>query len=140
MAEIAKKGRGHSAIKIGSRISVPNNYFEDCTREEKYMGTVIKFAGVDNEFIKVQWDVDGSMSLCEFSDVSLEANSELKPKFQMRITLAADYVSDEEKDNNENDDHDEEQDVDLSVDNVPTKLPIRKRKADGTEVKKLFGI
>ena len=104
------------------------------------MGTVIKFAGVDNEFIKVQWDVDGSMSLCEFSDVSLEANSELKPKFQMRITLAADYVSDEEKDNNENDDHDEEQDVDLSVDNVPTKLPIRKRKADGTEVKKLFGI
>ena len=86
------------------------------------MGTVIKFAGVDNEFIKVQWDVDGSMSLSEFSDVSLEANSKLKPKFQMRITLAADYVSDEEKDKNENDDHDEEQDVDLSVDNVPTKL------------------
>ena len=61
------------------------------------------------------------MSLCEFSDVSLEANSELKPKFQMRITLAGDYVSDKEKDNNEND-RDEEQDVDLSVDNVPTKL------------------
>ena len=54
--------------------------------------------------------------------------------------MAADYVSDEEKDNNENDDHDEEQDVDLSVDNVPTKLPIRKRKADDTEGKKLFGI
>ena len=104
------------------------------------MGTVIKFAGVDNEFIKVQWDVDGSMSLCELSDVSLEANSELKPKFQMRITLAADYVSDEEKDKYENDDHDEEQDVDLSVDNVPTKLPIRKRKADDTEGKKLSSI
>ena len=104
------------------------------------MGTVIKFAGVDNEFIKVQWDVDGSMSLCELSDVSLEANSELKLKFQMRITLAADYVSDEEKDKNENDDHDEEQDVDLSVDNVPNKSPIRKRKADDTEGKKLFGI
>ena len=59
-----------------------------------------------------------------FSDVSLEANSELKPKFQIRITLAADYVSDEEKDNNGNDDHGEEQDVD----NVPIKLPIRKRK------------
>ena len=29
------------------------------------MGTVIKFAGVDNEFIKVQWDVDGSVSLCD---------------------------------------------------------------------------
>ena len=104
------------------------------------MGTVIKFAGVDNEFIKVQWDVDSSMSLCEFSDVSLEANSELKPKFQMRITLAADYVSDEEKDNNENDDYDEEQDVDLSVDNVPTKLPVTKREADDTEGKKLFDI
>ena len=38
------------------------------------MGAVIKFAGVDNEFIKVQWDVYGSMSLCEFTDVSLEAN------------------------------------------------------------------
>ena len=63
MAEIAKKGRGHSAIKIGSRTSQPNNYFEDCAREEKYMGTVIKFSGVDNEFIKVQWDVDGSLSL-----------------------------------------------------------------------------
>ena len=50
MAEIVKKGRGHTAIKIGSRISVPNDYFEDCTREEKYMGTVIKFAGVGNEF------------------------------------------------------------------------------------------
>ena len=56
----------------------------------------------------MQWDVDGSMSLSEFSDVSLEANSKLKPKFQMRITLAADYVSDEEKDSNENDDHDDE--------------------------------
>ena len=104
------------------------------------MATVIKFAGVDNEFIKVQWDVDGSMSLCEFSDVSLVANSELKLKFQMRIALAADYVSDEEKDKNENDYHDEEQDVDLSVDNVPNKLPIRKQKADDTEGKKLFGI
>ena len=80
------------------------------------------------------------MSLSEFSDVSLEANSKLKPKFQMRITLAADYVSDEEKDSNENDDHDDEQDVDLSVDNAPTKLPIRKQKADDTEGKKLFGI
>ena len=80
------------------------------------------------------------MSLREFSDVSLEANSELKPKFQIRITLAGDYVSDKEKDNNENDDHDEEQDVDLSVDNVPTKLPIRKWKADYTEGKKLFSI
>ena len=139
MAEIAKKGRGHSAIKIGSRISVPNDYFEDCTREEKYMRTVIKFAGVVNELIKVQWDADGSMS-CEFSDVSLEANSKLKPKFQMRITLAADYVGDGEKDNNENDDHDEEQNVDLSVDNVPTKLPIRKRKANDTEREKVFGI
>ena len=79
------------------------------------------------------------MSLREFSDVSLEANSELKPKFQMRITLAGDYVSDKEKDNNEND-HDEEQDVDLSVDNVPIKLPIRKWKADDREGKKLFSI
>ena len=33
MAEIAKKGRDRSAIKKGSRISVRNNYFEDCTRE-----------------------------------------------------------------------------------------------------------
>ena len=104
------------------------------------MGTAIKFAGVDNEFIKVRWNVDGSVSLCEFSDVSLEANSELKPKFQMKITLAADYVSDEEKDNNENDDHGEEQDVDLSVDNVPNKLPIRKGEADDTEGTKHFGI
>ena len=104
------------------------------------MGTVTKFAGVDNEFIKVQWDVDSSMSLCEFSDVSLEANSGLKPKFQMRITMAADYVSDEEKDNNENDDYDEEQDDDLSVDNVPTKSLIRKWKVDDTEDKKLFSI
>ena len=32
------------------------------------MGTVIKFAGVDKEVIKVQWDIDGSMSLCEFSE------------------------------------------------------------------------
>ena len=126
MGEIAKKGRGHSVIKIGSRISVPNDYFENCTREEKYLGTVIKFAGVENEFITVQWSINGLMSLFEFSDVSLGANSELKSKFQIRITLAADYVSDEEKDNNENDDHDGEQDVDLSVDNVPTKLPIRK--------------
>ena len=80
------------------------------------------------------------MSLCEFSDVSLETNSGLKPKLQMRITMAADYVSDEEKDNNENDDYDEEQDDDLSVDNVPTKSPIRKWKVDDTEGKRLFGI
>lgn len=38
MAEIAKKGRGHSAIKIGSRISVPNDYFEDCSTREEIWG------------------------------------------------------------------------------------------------------
>ena len=107
-------------------------------QDEKNIWGLIKF--VDNEFIKVQWDVDGSITLCEISDVSLKANSELKPKFQIRITLAADYVSDEEKDNKEYGDRDEEQDVNLSIDNVPTKLPIRKWKADDTEGKKLFGI
>lgn len=145
MAEIAKKGRGHSTIKIGSRVSVPKEFFYDNTREEKYMGTVIKFAGVDNNFIKVQWDVDGSMSLCEFNEVSLEANIEPKAKFQMRITLAADsHISDEDAGNNDNVDHGEdwakEQDVDLSVNNVPTKLPIRKRNADDTEGKNYFDI
>ena len=35
MAEIAKKGRGHPAIKIGSRISVPNDYFGTIAQEKK---------------------------------------------------------------------------------------------------------
>ena len=48
-----EKGRGHSAIKIGSRISVSKDSFDYNTREERYLLTAIKMAGVYNDFIKV---------------------------------------------------------------------------------------
>ena len=48
----------------------------------------LKMTGVYNDFIKVQWDVDNSLFLCKFGDVTLEASSETKPEFQIQISLA----------------------------------------------------
>ena len=38
MAETAKKRKDNSAIKLGSRISVSKYYFDNNTRQERYLG------------------------------------------------------------------------------------------------------
>ena len=41
-------------------------------------------------FYSLQWEVDNSLSLCKFDDVTLEACRETKPEFQIQISLATD--------------------------------------------------
>ena len=50
----------------------------------------LKMTGVYNDFIHCNGEVDNSLSLCKFDDVTLEARRETKPEFQIQISLATD--------------------------------------------------
>ena len=51
MAEIAKKRKTNSAIKLRSKISVSKYYSDDNTTEERCLGIAIKMTGVNNDLL-----------------------------------------------------------------------------------------
>ena len=52
MAEKAKLRRTEKSLKVGSRVSVEPDFFSDKDRRQRYMGTVTKWVGIDNEMLK----------------------------------------------------------------------------------------
>ena len=85
MTEKAKLRRTEKSLKVGSRVSVGPDFFGDKDRRQRYIGTVRKWVGVDNEMLKVEWDEDGSFTINSQGDLTLEGPE--KTKFTLRIAL-----------------------------------------------------
>ena len=85
MAEKAKLRRTEKSLKVGSRVSVGPDFFGDKDRRQRYMGSVRKWVGIDNEMLKVEWDEDGSFTINSQGDLTLEGPE--KTKFTLHIAL-----------------------------------------------------